>query len=163
MVYHAQRSYYEALLRSGVKIWMYKRPFILHSKSMSVMILDGAQLRDELLAAHEQRDLEVETEAAHVHVAQRSYYEALLRSGVKIWMYKRPFILHSKSMSIDDEVVDHRLIALFRDEQLDVHATLTRRLDRQQQPLVGHEVRRGREDLDVQAAVHPALQVDVDR
>ncbi len=33
IVYHAQRSYYEALLRAGVKIWMYRRPFILHSKS----------------------------------------------------------------------------------------------------------------------------------
>lgn len=36
MVYHAQRSYYEALLRAGVKIWMYRRPFILHSKSLTV-------------------------------------------------------------------------------------------------------------------------------
>ncbi len=36
MVYHAQRSYYEALLRAGVKIWMYRKPFILHSKSMTI-------------------------------------------------------------------------------------------------------------------------------
>ncbi|WP_394279303.1 cardiolipin synthase [Microbacterium sp.] len=41
---------------------------------------------------------------AMVYHAQRSYYEALLNTGVKIWMYKRPYILHSKSMSIDDEV-----------------------------------------------------------
>ncbi|WP_405372184.1 MULTISPECIES: cardiolipin synthase [unclassified Microbacterium] len=40
---------------------------------------------------------------AMVYHAQRSYYEQLLRTGVKIWMYKRPYILHSKSMSIDDE------------------------------------------------------------
>ena len=45
-----------------------------------------------------------EGDQAMVYHAQRSYYEALLRAGVKIWMYKRPFILHSKSMSIDDEV-----------------------------------------------------------
>ena len=45
-----------------------------------------------------------EGDQAMVHHAQRSYYEALLRAGVKIWMYKRPYILHSKSMSIDDEV-----------------------------------------------------------
>ncbi|CAI9390191.1 cardiolipin synthase [Microbacterium sp. T2.11-28] len=45
-----------------------------------------------------------EGDQAMVYHAQRSYYEALLRSGVKIWMYKRPYILHSKSMSIDDEV-----------------------------------------------------------
>ena len=41
---------------------------------------------------------------ALVYHAQRSYYEALLRAGVKSWMYQRPFILHSKSMTIDDEV-----------------------------------------------------------
>lgn len=45
-----------------------------------------------------------EGDQAVVYHAQRSYYEALLRGGVKIWMYKRPYILHSKSMSIDDEV-----------------------------------------------------------
>ncbi len=44
-----------------------------------------------------------EGDQAMVYHAQRSYYEALLRGGVKIFMYKRPYILHSKSMSIDDE------------------------------------------------------------
>ncbi len=45
-----------------------------------------------------------EGDQAMVYHAQRSYYEALLRGGVKIWMYEKPFILHSKSMSIDDDV-----------------------------------------------------------
>jgi len=36
--------------------------------------------------------------------AQRSYYEALLRAGVRIFMYRRPTILHAKHMTIDDEV-----------------------------------------------------------
>ncbi len=45
-----------------------------------------------------------EGDQALVYHAQRSYYEVLLRAGVKIWMYQRPFILHSKSMTIDDEV-----------------------------------------------------------
>ncbi|WP_426244548.1 cardiolipin synthase [Nocardioides sp. LHG3406-4] len=36
MVYHAQRSYYEALLRAGVRIYMYPAPSILHSKFFSV-------------------------------------------------------------------------------------------------------------------------------
>ena len=39
-----------------------------------------------------------------VYHAQRSYYETLLRAGVRIWMYRKPFILHAKSMTIDDEV-----------------------------------------------------------
>ena len=39
-----------------------------------------------------------------VYHAQRSYYEALLRAGVTIWLYKAPTILHSKHISIDDDV-----------------------------------------------------------
>lgn len=57
-----------------------------------------------------QRGVEVELfvseegDQAMVFHAQRSYYEALLRAGVKIWMYEKPFILHSKSMTVDDEI-----------------------------------------------------------
>src|SRR5690606_2867224 len=29
---------------------------------------------------------------------------ALLRAGVRIWMYRRPYILHTKTLTIDDEV-----------------------------------------------------------
>ena len=36
MVYHAQRSYYEALLKSGVRIFLYKAPTVLHSKHFTV-------------------------------------------------------------------------------------------------------------------------------
>jgi cardiolipin synthase len=36
MVYHAQRSYYETLLRSGVRIFLYEKPTVLHSKHFTV-------------------------------------------------------------------------------------------------------------------------------
>ncbi|MEF3402601.1 cardiolipin synthase [Agromyces sp. CCNWLW203] len=36
--------------------------------------------------------------------AQRSYYRDLLQAGVKIWLYPGPYILHSKHLSIDDDV-----------------------------------------------------------
>lgn len=36
MVYHAQRSYYEQLLRAGVKIYLYAAPTVLHAKHLSV-------------------------------------------------------------------------------------------------------------------------------
>ncbi|WP_298229111.1 cardiolipin synthase [Gryllotalpicola sp.] len=39
-----------------------------------------------------------------VYHAQRSYYEQLLRAGVRIWMYRAPTILHAKHFTIDDEV-----------------------------------------------------------
>ena len=68
---------------------------------------DEALLLAITTACH--RGLEVELfvsedgDQAIVYHAQRSYYEVLLRAGVKIWMYRKPFILHSKSMTIDDE------------------------------------------------------------
>ncbi len=57
-----------------------------------------------------QRGVEVELfvseigDQAIVWHAQRSYYEMLLRAGVRIWMYRQPYILHTKGLTIDDDV-----------------------------------------------------------
>lgn len=39
-----------------------------------------------------------------VAYAQRSYYEELLRAGVKIRLYRAPTLLHTKTISIDDDI-----------------------------------------------------------
>lgn len=39
-----------------------------------------------------------------VYHAQRSYYDALLDAGVKIYLYRAPTVLHSKHFTIDDDV-----------------------------------------------------------
>ncbi|BDV29626.1 cardiolipin synthase [Microbacterium terricola] len=39
-----------------------------------------------------------------VYHAQRSYYDALLAAGVRIFLYPAPFILHAKHFSIDDDI-----------------------------------------------------------
>ncbi|MDQ1531683.1 MAG: cardiolipin synthase [Microbacteriaceae bacterium] len=36
LVFHAQRSYYEELLRAGVLIWLYRAPTILHAKHFTI-------------------------------------------------------------------------------------------------------------------------------
>lgn len=36
LVYHAQRSYYEELLRAGVVVYLYQAPTVLHSKHFSI-------------------------------------------------------------------------------------------------------------------------------
>ena len=57
-----------------------------------------------------QRGLEVQLfvseigDQASVWHAQRSYYGPLLKAGVQIWLYPAPYILHSKHLSIDDDV-----------------------------------------------------------
>ena len=36
--------------------------------------------------------------------AQASYYKVLLESGIKIWLYPAPAILHSKHFTVDDDI-----------------------------------------------------------
>ncbi|MEI8187899.1 MAG: cardiolipin synthase [Candidatus Saccharibacteria bacterium] len=52
------------------------------------VILINSQAEDQWLVAH----------------AQRSFYEILLKAGVKIFRYKAPILLHSKFITIDGEV-----------------------------------------------------------
>jgi len=62
------------------------------------------------ITAAVQRGVEVDLfvseigDQALVWHAQRSYYETLLRAGVRIYMYKAPYILHAKHLTIDDDV-----------------------------------------------------------
>lgn len=74
-------------------------PYFIPDEGLVVAITTACQrgVRVELFVSEE-------GDQAMVYHAQRSYYEALLRAGVTIWLYRRPFILHSKSMTIDDDV-----------------------------------------------------------
>ncbi len=69
---------------------------------------DEAMLR--AISGATQRGVHVELfvseigDQALVYHAQRSYYEALLRAGVRIRLYRAPYILHSKHFTIDDDV-----------------------------------------------------------
>ncbi|WP_341994595.1 cardiolipin synthase [Microbacterium sp. LWH7-1.2] len=74
-------------------------PYFVPDEAMLLAITTACQR-----GIHVELFVSEEGDQAIVYHAQRSYYEALLRAGVKIWMYKKPFILHTKSLSIDDEV-----------------------------------------------------------
>lgn len=69
---------------------------------------DEAMLR--AISGATQRGVHVELfvseigDQALVYHAQRSYYEALLTAGVRIYLYQAPYILHSKHFTIDDDV-----------------------------------------------------------
>ncbi|MGO2542929.1 MAG: cardiolipin synthase [Specibacter sp.] len=39
-----------------------------------------------------------------VHHGQRSYYEALMKAGVRIYLYPKPMVLHAKHFTVDSEV-----------------------------------------------------------
>ena len=87
---------------------------LLYAAKKQIMIISPYCVPDEALllavTAAVDRGVQVELfvseegDQAMVYHAQRSYYEVLLRAGVRIWMYRKPYILHTKSLTIDDEV-----------------------------------------------------------
>ena len=87
---------------------------LLYGAQRKIMIVSPYFVPDEalLLAVSAACDRGVQVELfvseegdqAVVYHAQRSYYEALLRAGIRIWMYRKPYILHTKSLTIDDEI-----------------------------------------------------------
>ncbi|GAB3601480.1 cardiolipin synthase [Microbacterium tumbae] len=87
---------------------------LLYAARRQIMIVSPYFVPDEALllavTAAVDRGVEVQLfvsedgDQAMVYHAQRSYYEALLKAGVRIWMYRKPYILHTKSLTIDDEV-----------------------------------------------------------
>jgi cardiolipin synthase len=57
--------------------------------------------------------------------AQRSFYEVLLKAGVKIYWYKQPVLLHSKFITVDGEVATIGSSNLdIRSFELDLEVTL---------------------------------------
>ena len=74
-------------------------PYFVPDDSMLYAITTAAQQGlDVQLFASEIGDQPI------VYHAQRSYYEALLRAGVRIWLYESPTVLHAKHFTIDDQV-----------------------------------------------------------
>jgi len=87
---------------------------LLYSAQRRISITSPYFVPDESLlyavTTAPQRGIDVElfvSEAADqfmVHHAQVSYYEALLKAGVRIYLYPAPYVLHSKHFTIDDDV-----------------------------------------------------------
>ena len=73
-------------------------------RTMPVGCLVGIAKEGERIAGRMQLFASEIGDQAVVYHAQRSYYEELLRAGVRIWLYKAPTVLHAKFFTIDDEV-----------------------------------------------------------
>lgn len=87
---------------------------LLYAAKRKIMIVSPYFVPDEALllavtaavdrGVHVELFVSEEGDQAMVYHAQRSYYEVLLKAGVRIWMYRKPYILHTKTLTIDDEV-----------------------------------------------------------
>ncbi|HET9223215.1 MAG TPA: cardiolipin synthase [Roseiflexaceae bacterium] len=95
-------------------------PYFVPDESLMVAITSAAQRGVEVtLIVSEVGDQFL------VYHAQRSFYEELLRAGVKIHRYKSPVLLHSKHLSIDDDIAVIGSSNMdMRSFQLDLEVTL---------------------------------------
>ncbi|QWT22715.1 cardiolipin synthase [Subtercola sp. PAMC28395] len=90
---------FNALLYAAQQRLVIVSPYFVPDDSMLYAITTAAERGvDVHLFACEVADQAV------VYHAQRSYYEALLRAGVRIFLYEKPVVLHAKHFTIDDEV-----------------------------------------------------------
>ncbi|MGV8885542.1 MAG: cardiolipin synthase [Microbacteriaceae bacterium] len=90
---------FNSLLYMAQERIMISSPYFVPDESMLYAITTAAQkgINVELFVS------EIGDQPLVYH-AQRSYYEALLKAGVRIWLYKAPTVLHSKFFTIDDHV-----------------------------------------------------------
>lgn len=72
-------------------------PYFVPTDSLMIAITSAAQRGVEVTMINSQV-----MDQKLVGHAQRSYYEELLKAGVKIFWYKEPILLHSKSISVDN-------------------------------------------------------------
>jgi len=90
---------FNSLLYAATERIIITSPYFVPDETMLYAITTAAQSGlDVQLFVSEIGDQPV------VYHAQRSYYEALLRAGVRIWLYKAPTVLHAKHFTIDDDV-----------------------------------------------------------
>ncbi|MFP7761874.1 cardiolipin synthase [Marisediminicola sp. LYQ134] len=90
---------FNALVYSAQERLVIASPYFVPDDSMLYAITTAAERGvDVQLFACEVADQFV------VYHAQRSYYETLLRAGVRIFLYEKPTVLHSKHFTVDDSV-----------------------------------------------------------
>src|SRR6266498_479691 len=87
---------------------------LIHTARRRITIVNPYVVPEETLllalTSAAQREVEVTLIVSEIgdqflaYHAQDSYYEELLKAGVHIYRYKAPVILHSKSISIDDDI-----------------------------------------------------------
>jgi cardiolipin synthase len=98
LVYHAQRSYYEQLLRAGVTIWMYRAPYILHAKhftiddEVAVIGSSNMDMRSFMLNAEISLMVRGRSFVRELRAVEQGYRDASIRLTLEDWM-KQP--LHS--------------------------------------------------------------------
>ncbi|MCG8346944.1 MAG: cardiolipin synthase [Chloroflexales bacterium] len=90
---------FTALIHAAQRSLMVVNPYFVPDDALLLAITSAAQRGVDVIMLNSEAP-----DQFMVYHAQRSYYEELLRAGVKIRLYRRPILLHSKFMVIDDDI-----------------------------------------------------------
>jgi cardiolipin synthase len=98
-VYDNNLKLFVALCYAARRRLVLVTPYFVPDESFLLAVTTAAQRGVEVTL--------INSEAADqffTYHAQRSYYEALLRAGVRIYLHRPPVLLHTKSISVDDDI-----------------------------------------------------------
>lgn len=90
MVFHAQRSYYEEILRAGVRIYMYRPPYILHSKHFTI---------DDDIAVIGSSNMDQRSFSLNMEVSMMVHGESFVRDLDEVTDYYRE---HSRELTLEE-------------------------------------------------------------
>lgn len=90
---------YTALMHSARKKIVIVTPYFVPDDALMTAITSAAQRGVEVTIINSEI-----IDKVLVGHAQRSYYEELLLSGVRIFLYKKPVFLHTKHVTVDDTI-----------------------------------------------------------
>lgn len=98
-LYENNLSFFVSLIHSAQKSITITNPYLVPDESLLNALL-AASLRGVKVSILNSEAMD-QWMVGH---AQRSYYEELMRSGINIWLYKKPQLVHEKFLAVDDEV-----------------------------------------------------------
>jgi len=98
-VYDNNLKFFVALCYAAQRKLVLVTPYFVPDDSLLLALTTAAQRGVEVSLINS----EVEDQFFTYH-AQRSYYEALLQAGVRIYLHRPPTLVHTKSISVDDDI-----------------------------------------------------------
>jgi len=90
---------FTALIHAARKTLVITNPYFIPDDALMTALTSAAQRGVDVTLVNSEA-----SDQFLVSNAERSYYEDLLKAGVKLYRYKAPILLHSKHITIDDDI-----------------------------------------------------------
>ena len=90
---------FTALIHAARKTLVITNPYFIPDDALMTALTSAAQRGVDVTLVNSEA-----SDQFLVSHAERSYYEDLLKAGVKLYRYKDPILLHSKHITVDDDI-----------------------------------------------------------